>query len=145
MDAAGKLGAARVAYGSAPEIARARVRAEARFGVAPANVARGGETRSGTAAPEKPRSAHAERSAAQNLLLQAQEQATPALERLPTALRARVAGAHLPTERESAPDAAAEAVLNRLRDDGRAAAAERLFWEEPNGAAPSPPAQEHPS
>jgi hypothetical protein len=144
MDAAGKLGAARVAYGSAPEIARARVRTEARFGVVPASVARSGEARGGAAAPEKPRSAHAERSAAQNLLLQAQAQATPALERLPAALRARVAGAHLPTERESSSDVAAEAALDRLRD-GRPAAADQLSEESRTSAPLFPPDQERPS
>jgi hypothetical protein len=141
MDAAGKLGAARVAYGSAPEIARARVRTETRFGVAPASAARSGGALGAAAAPEKPRSAHAERSAAQNLLLQAQAQATPALERLPAALRARVAGAHLPTEREGSSDAAAEAALNRLRDGPRAAA-DPLSEESRTSAPLFPPDRE---
>jgi hypothetical protein len=116
MDAAGKLGATTVGYGSAPEIARARVRHEARFGIAPSSpaAARATEARTGGAASEKPRSAHAERTAARNALLDAQALATPAIERLPTALRAHAA--HRPAKSGTDFDAAAETALNRLRD-----------------------------
>jgi hypothetical protein len=117
MDAAAKLGATTVGYGSAPEIARARVRHKARFDIAPASAAaaaRPNELRTGTAASEKPHSAHAQRSAARNALLDAQALATPAIERMPAALRVRAA--HLPSKSGSNFDTAAETALNRLRD-----------------------------
>lgn len=119
MTAAGKLGGAELVYGSAPEIARARVRNGPRFGVAASGVAtatRTGKARTATAVPDKTRSAHAEQSAARSALLEAQAGATPALERMPAALRAGAVAAHLSAQGGTDFDAAAEAALNRLRD-----------------------------
>jgi hypothetical protein len=110
MDAASRLGAARVGYGSPHEIARARARNEARFGIAPANQPSAGNAR--PMPPEPPRSTHAMRSAAQNILLEAQAQAIAAFERLPAPLRAPAA--HTAADPE-ADFAAAEDMLNRLR------------------------------
>jgi hypothetical protein len=117
MDVAGKLNPAKLDYGSTPEIARAR--GGARFGVAPSSAAvtaAAGKAQTGTAAPDMPRSAHAEQSTAWNALLEAQAQATPALERMPTKLRPRAITARWPENGETDFDAAAEAALNRLRD-----------------------------
>jgi hypothetical protein len=128
MDAAFKLGAARAGYGSPREIARARARNEARFGIAPAGPSSTGSARA--AAPEPPRSTHATRSAAQNVLLEAQAHAVPAAERLPAALRARTP--HPTADAETDFAAAAEALLNRLRG-AASPAAERASLPEGNG------------
>jgi hypothetical protein len=111
MNVASKVGA----YGATADPARARPRrgAASDFGLEAGTTRAGGERAAAT--PSAPaRSAHAQRSAAQLALLEAQAQASPALERVPVALRARAA-AFVPASRSATLDAATS-TLDRLRD-----------------------------
>jgi hypothetical protein len=113
MNVAGKIGAP----GAPADAARARARRDPApgFRLDP-GATRSGEARNASAATPVPPSPHAQRSAAQLALLEAQAQASPALERLPAALRARAAAAFPGRSGSSDLSAAAASALDRLRD-----------------------------